>query len=395
MSIPSLFPLLIIFTQLAFSTILLTGQSPSIEKPSSFYSKLADIDKVVDRAIRQDGIPGAVVLIGYNGTTIFEKAYGYRSLRPEIEPMTIDTKFDLASLTKVVATTPAIMLLEQNGKLQLKDPVAKYLPEFGQFGKQDVTYHQILTHYSGLPPFFQLPKNDPFTKNQLFNKIYNITLLSKPGEEFIYSDLGFILLGKVIEKKTGQPFEHFIKMHFFSPLKMSNTGFLPCPKNYRLIAPTERLTAGMFIRGKVHDPIAAFLGGVAGHAGIFSTARDLARFCQMLLNEGFLDGKRVLNVESVKKMISRQSPLGKKNIRGLGWDIQSAYSSLKGSYFSPDSYGHTGFTGTSLWIDPNIQTFVILLTNRVHPNGKGSVRNLRKRLANIVGKTLSSEQETF
>ena len=216
-------------------------------------------------------------------------------------------------------------------------------------------------------------------------------MLSKPGEEFIYSDLGFILLGKVIKKKTGQAFEHFIKMHFFSPLKMSNTGFLPCPKNYRLIAPTERLATGMFIRGKVHDPIAAFLGGVAGHAGIFSTARDLARFCQMLLNEGFLEGKRVLNVESVKKMISRQSPLGKKDIRGLGWDIQSSYSSLKGSHFSPDSYGHTGFTGTSLWIDPKIQTFVILLTNRVHPNGKGRVKNLRKRLANIVGQTLSSE----
>ena len=162
MSIPSLFPLLIIFTQLAFSTILLTGQSPSIEKPSSFYSKLADIDKVVDRAIRQDGIPGAVVLIGYNGTTIFEKAYGYRSLRPEIEPMTIDTKFDLASLTKVVATTPAIMLLEQNGKLQLKDPVAKYLPEFGQFGKQDVTYHQLIIqdylHSSSYQKMILLPK---------------------------------------------------------------------------------------------------------------------------------------------------------------------------------------------------------------------------------------------
>ena len=390
MSIHGLIPLLIILTQLAFPTIVLTGQSQSAKKLINFYSKLTDIDEIVDLAIRQDGIPGAVVLIGHNGRTIFEKAYGHRSLQPELEPMTIDTQFDLASLTKVVATTPAIMLLAQNGKIQLKDPIAKYLPEFGQSGKQDVTFRQILTHYSGLPPFFQIPKKESLTKNQLFKKIYNATLLSKPGKEFIYSDLGFILLGKVIEKKTGQRLECFVKSNFFSPLRMSDTGFLPCPQNSQSIAPTEKLATGMFLRGQVHDPIATLLGGVAGHAGIFSTARDLARFCQMLLNEGLLDGKRVLNVESVRKMISRQSPLGKKNIRGLGWDIQSSYSSLKGSYFSPDSYGHTGFTGTSLWIDPNIQTFVVLLTNRVHPNRQGNVGNLRKQLANIVGGALSS-----
>ena len=357
--------------------------------PQDASPQLAKIDRVVRRAIDKGQIPGAVVLVGQAGRILFERAYGHRSLEPRLEPMTLETQFDLASLTKVVATTPAVLRLVQDGKVGLDDPVSKYLPDFGRCGKETITIRQVLTHYSGLAPFFRLNTKAPGAASRVVDKIYDSDLSAKPGTRFVYSDLGFILLGKLIEVVSGERMDRFVHSRVFSPLKMAETRFNPPPGDHYHIAPTEKRADGTFLRGHVHDPLASMMGGVAGHAGLFSNARDLSRYCRMLLNHGSLEGSSVLNPRTVRQMVAPQSPPGKPDIRGLGWDIQSRYSSVKGKHFSPHSFGHTGFTGTSLWLDPEIKAYLIVLTSRLHPDGRGDVRALRKEIATIVGKALS------
>ena len=357
--------------------------------PQDASPQLAKIDRVVRRAIDKDQIPGAVVLVGQAGRILFERAYGHRSLEPRLEPMTLETQFDLASLTKVVATTPAVLRLVQDGKVALDHPVCKYLPDFGRRGKETITIRQVLTHYSGLAPFFRLNTKAPGAASRVVDKIYDSDLSAKPGTRFVYSDLGFILLGKLIEVVSGERMDRFVHSRVFSPLKMAETRFNPPPGDHYHIAPTEKRADGTFLRGHVHDPLASMMGGVAGHAGLFSNARDLSRYCRMLLNHGSLEGSSVLNPRTVRQMVAPQSPPGKPDIRGLGWDIQSRYSSVKGKHFSPHSFGHTGFTGTSLWLDPEIKAYLIVLTSRLHPDGRGDVRALRKEIATIVGKALS------
>jgi CubicO group peptidase (beta-lactamase class C family) len=347
---------------------------------------LVEIDHAVEHHIGLGDLPGAVVLVGHQDAIAMEKAYGNRSVEPAVEPMTPETIFDLASLTKVVATAPSVMLLAQRGRLKLDDPVTKYLPAFGQSGKRKVTLRQLLVHYSGLPADLRQTRRRRVTAKNALSRIYQTRLVSSPGQRFIYSDLGFVVLGKVVEKVTGQSLARFAQENIFSPLRMVSTGFLPRQDAIPNIAPTERLNEGGMLRGHVHDPLASKLGGVAGDAGLFSTAGDLARYCQMLLQRGSLDGVEVFLPDTIALMTSPQSPDGKPDIRGFGWDIQSTYSSVKGSFFSATSYGHTGYTGTSLWIDPETQSFLIILTNRVHPDGKGNVKELRTELANIVGR---------
>jgi len=350
---------------------------------------LSRIDGVVRQAIDNGRIPGAVVLVGQDDRILFEQAYGHRCLEPRPEPMTLETRFDLASLTKAVATAPAVLILVQDGKARLEDPVSRYLPDFGRRGKGTITIRQVLTHYSGLAPFFRLEAKGPGAASAVIDKIYDSDLSAAPGSRFIYSDLGFILLGRLIEVVSGDPLDRFVRSRVFSPLKMVETGFRPPPGEGHPIAPTERGVDGTLLQGQVHDPLASTMGGVAGHAGLFSNARDLSRYCRMLLNEGSLEGARVLQPRWVRRMVSPQSPPGKPDIRGLGWDIQSRYSSPKGAHFSARSFGHTGFTGTSLWLDPEIQAYLIVLTSRLHPDGKGDVRALRKEIATIVGEALS------
>ena len=357
--------------------------------PQDASPQLAKIDRVVRRAIDKGQIPGAVVLVGQAGRILFERAYGHRSLEPRLEPMTLETQFDLASLTKVVATTPAVLRLVQDGKVALDHPVCKYLPDFGRRGKETITIRQVLTHYSGLAPFFRLNTKAPGAASRVVDKICDSDLSAKPGTRFVYSDLGFILLGKLIEVVSGERMDRFVHSRVFSPLKMAETRFNPPPGDHYHIAPTEKRADGTFLRGHVHDPLASMMGGVAGHAGLFSNARDLSRYCRMLLNHGSLEGSSVLNPRTVRQMVAPQSPPGKPDIRGLGWDIQSRYSSVKGKHFSPHSFGHTGFTGTSLWLDPEIKAYLIVLTSRLHPDGRGDVRALRKEIATIVGKALS------
>jgi CubicO group peptidase (beta-lactamase class C family) len=383
-----LFPILpILWTSFLRPAAALPLIRPDLEEALQTTDAFAEIDHVVQHHIDLGNLPGAVVLVGHQDAVVFEKAYGNRSVEPETEAMTPETIFDLASLTKVVATAPSVMLLVQKGRLKLDDPVSKYLPAFGQAGKKKVTLRQLLVHYSGMPADLRQTRRRRITSKNALSRIYQARLVAPPGQRFIYSDLGFVTLGKVVEKLTGQSLARFAQENLFSPLGMASTGFLPGREVIPNIAPTERLKEGGMLRGQVHDPLASKVGGIAGDAGLFSTARDLARFCQMFLQHGSLNGVEIFRPETVALMTSPQSPEGKLDIRGFGWDIQSIYSSVKGSFFSATSYGHTGYTGTSLWIDPETQTFLIILTNRVHPDGKGNVKELRTELANIVGRS--------
>jgi CubicO group peptidase (beta-lactamase class C family) len=364
-----------------------SGGNPSLHQtpsgtPATFPSAtFVEIDQAVERNLASGQLPGAVILVGHQGSVVFQKAYGKRSLEPEIEEMTTDTVFDLASLTKVIATAPAIMLLSERRKLKLEDPVSKYIPAFGQRGKKKITIQQLLVHYSGLPADLRLSKRRRISARSLLARIYKTKPIAPPGGRFIYSDLGFIVLGELVEKVSGQRLDRFARENIFRPLMMNSTRFLPSDADWARIAPTERHKQGGTLRGQVHDPLAGRLSGVAGHAGLFSTAEDLSIFCQMLLA-----GKlQILDPETVARMTSVQSPDTKPNLRGLGWDIESTYSTVKGRFFSSRSYGHTGFTGTSIWIDPATQTYLVILTNRVHPDGKGNVKELRTELADIVG----------
>jgi CubicO group peptidase (beta-lactamase class C family) len=356
-------------------------------------ARSAEIDQTLERHLASGALPGAVVLVGHEDCIVFHRAYGKRSLEPDVEEMTIDTVFDLASLTKVVATAPAVMLLVERQQLRLEDTVSKHLPAFGRRGKEKVTIQQLLVHYSGLPADLRFSRRRKTSAKKLLDRIYQSRLVARPGQRFIYSDLGFMVLGKVVEKVSGQSLDGFVRDNLFVPLAMTSTGFLPNSAEIPRVAPTERRKDGSVIRGQVHDPLASRLGEVAGHAGLFSTSGDLARFCWMLLDRGYFDGAQILSSETVAKMTSIQSPEGKPDLRGLGWDFESAYSSAKGSFFSSRSYGHTGYTGTSIWIDPATRTFLVILTNRVHPDGKGDVKELRTELANIVGSALVSVQE--
>jgi uncharacterized protein YbbC (DUF1343 family)/CubicO group peptidase (beta-lactamase class C family) len=347
--------------------------------------QLAPIADIVKEAIRRGEIPGAVVVVGTRRKVVYRKAFGNRSLVPRRLPMKEDTIFDIASLTKVVATTTAVMQLVEKGKLRLEDPVARYWPEFGANGKGDITIRELLTHYSGLRPDL-----DPGTGSGYARTIHMIPrekTVAPPGTRFIYSDINFETLGVLVERISGEPLDVYCRRHIFNPLGMKSTAFRP-PKSWLgRIAPTER-RRGVMLRGQVQDPTAYSMGGVAGHAGLFSSGEDLARFARMLLNDGTLEDRYILSSLMVRKMTSPQSPPDETVLRGLGWDIDSPFSSCRGELYPVGSYGHTGFTGASLWIDPVSGTFIVILTNRVHPNGGGNVVPLRSKIATVVAAAL-------
>jgi uncharacterized protein YbbC (DUF1343 family)/CubicO group peptidase (beta-lactamase class C family) len=347
--------------------------------------KLTAIAPVIDQAIRDHKTPGAVVLIGHGGRVVYRRAFGSRALLPRRLPMRLDTVFDLASLTKVIATTTAVMQLMEQGKLRLEDPVATYWPEFGANGKDVITVRELMTHYSGLPPDLQLEPAWSGYETAM-RMIEQTSPIVPPGTRFIYSDVNYETLGELVRRLSGQTLDEYTSGHIFKPLGMAHTRFLP-PASWRpLIAPTqhENGTSGPILWGTVHDPTARAMGGVAGQAGLFSTAGDVAIFAQMLLDGGKGHGTRVLSSESVDKMTTPQTLTGKMAVRGLGWDIDSALSSNRGDLFPVGSFGHTGFTGTSLWIDPFSNTYVIVFANAVHPSGEGNVIALRSEAANIA-----------
>jgi uncharacterized protein YbbC (DUF1343 family)/CubicO group peptidase (beta-lactamase class C family) len=343
---------------------------------------LAVLDSIVLDAIHDREIPGAVLLVGHNGQVVYRKAFGNRALEPRREPMTVDTIFDIASLTKVVATTTAVMQLVQKGEVRVNDPVAKYIPEFAENGKDDITVRNLLTHFSGLREDVDL--DPPWQgRDAGFRLAFAEKPVHPPGSRFLYSDTNFITLGALVERVTGSMFDQYCARKIFAPLQMSHTRFLP-PAAWRpKIAPTEYDEQGKMLRGVVHDPRARRMGGVAGHAGLFSTADDLSKFARALLN-----GSPILAGEMVEKMTTPQQPPTAQILRGFGWDIDSPFSSNRGDLLPVGSFGHTGFTGTSMWIDPTTQTYIILLTNAVHPRGKGSAIALRSKVATAVAAAL-------
>jgi uncharacterized protein YbbC (DUF1343 family)/CubicO group peptidase (beta-lactamase class C family) len=318
---------------------------------------------------------------------LHRKAYGYRSLQPRREEMTLDTIFDFASLTKVMATAPAIMQLAELGKIRLGDRLTAYLPDFAG-GKSGIRLHDLLTHFSGLRPDLDL--EPPWSGYETgIQKAYQEMSVAAPGERFIYSDINFILLAEVVRRVSGESFDAYVRSKILEPLEMKDTYFRPSVSLWPRIAPSEKLGEGGFLRGVVHDPTTRFMGGIAGHAGLFSTGDDLSRFAEMMLAEGQPgQGPRVLSALSVLAMTTPRSPSGQPVSRGFGWDIDSPYASPRGDLLPIGSYGHTGFTGTSLWIDPFTKTYVILLTSRLHAASSSSVVSLRGRLANIVAASL-------
>ena len=333
-----------------------------------------------------------MLIVGHDGAVIYRKAYGERALEPRREAMTLDTIFDLASLTKVIATTTAVMQLVERGEVRLNDPVAKYLPEFAQNGKDDITVRQLLIHFSGLEPDLDL-KTAWEGKQTAYGMAFADAPQEAPGSRFTYSDVNFIVLGALVERVSGETLDEYVQRHIFVPLKMTRTRYVPPAAWLPKIAPTQYDENEHMLWGVVHDPTARRMGGVAGHAGLFSTGDDLAKFAQTLLNGG--DG--ILSALTVAKMTRPEQPPWAPVLRGFGWDIDSPLSSNRGDLLPVGSYGHTGWTGTSIWIDPTTQTYIILLTNAVHPRG-GNAIALRTKVATAVTAALhltTSEQEAL
>jgi uncharacterized protein YbbC (DUF1343 family)/CubicO group peptidase (beta-lactamase class C family) len=362
--------------------------APAPTTPAPVASKeeqswFAPLDELLKDAIASGNAPGAVLLVAHNGLVAYRKAYGTRTVGANAEPMTADTIFDLASLTKVIATTTCVMRLEQLGQIKLNDPVAKYIPDFAQNGKEDVTIRMLLTHYSGLPADLDLKQ--PWNGvDEGYARANASKLVNPPGSTFLYSDVGFVVLGELVQKVSGMPLDQYAQQNVFGPLGMASTRFNPPPTWVPRIAPTQRDEhTGQVLRGTVHDPTARQMGGVAGDAGLFSNADDVAKFAQAILN----GGAPILNSLIVEKMTTPQQPANMPNVRGLGWDIDSPYSSNRGELLPVGSFGHTGFTGTSLWIDPTTDTYVILLTNATMLKD-GNVIALRTEIATAVAAAL-------
>lgn len=351
------------------------------------FSGAAAADAQVNQAVKNHVIPGAVLLVGHDGKIVYRKAYGDRALIPTPEPMTVDTIFDAASLTKVLATTPSIMKLFEQGKIRLDDPVTRYLPEF-QNGDSGITIRNLMTHFSGLRPDLDLKPAWSGYETGIHRALIDKPA-GPPGVRFVYSDINFILLAEIVHRVSGEMLNDYARENIFEPLGMHETSFLPAPELRPRIAPTEiDPTTGQPLRGVVHDDTARYMGGVAGHAGVFTTADDLAKFAQMMLDKGEAsNGVRLFNAATVEKFTTPQSPADQPILRGLGWDIDSPYSSERGDLFPIGSYGHTGFTGTSLWIDPFSRTYVILLTNSVHPHRGNSINSLRSRISTIAAES--------
>lgn len=348
----------------------------------------SSIDRLVEGSIKRQEIPGAVVVIGHQGKIVYQHVYGMRSLEPVREPMTMDTVFDMASLTKPMATTTAVMQLYEKGLFRLNDPVAKYLPEFAQQGKDQITIRDLLTHYSGLPADVDL-KDVWIGKEEGLRRAFASKPLMPAGSEFRYSDINFIVLGALVEKLTGQTLDQYTKKNVFEPLGMKHTQYLPPDSWKNSIAPTEYDEQNHMLRGVVHDPTTRRMGGVAGHAGMFSTAEDASHFAQELLN--LLEGKSShfpLQRLTAEKMTLPEQPSTGTQLRALGWDMESVYSGNRGELFPVGSFGHTGFTGTSLWMDPATDSYVLLLTNSVHPHLKKAITPLRGAVATAAAAAL-------
>ncbi len=373
--------------------------------------KLQEIDGAINDAIKAGEIPGAVIWLESQGR-IYQQAYGQRVKFPEAESMTTDTIFDVASLTKVLATAPAILHLHELGRLDLNAPVCQYLPEFGQGcveqalrntrpqaelpvkavvpdgEREKITVLHLLSHQSGLPPSISLSKREFWGEAEGLHRALSIDLVEPPTTRFRYSDVNFILLGEIVRKVSGQRVDQYAATHLFEPLGMWQTTFLPDRGMLPKIAPTTFIPDYGLVRGEVHDPVCRRMGGVAGHAGLFSTAEDIARFCRLWVTRDQSNSTIIFKGETMAMASRSHTPEVLRAPRGLGWDIGSQFSNQRGEKFPLNGFGHTGWTGTSIWIDPKSETFVILLTNRNHPSEKGKVRDLRSKIGTLAAEAV-------
>jgi uncharacterized protein YbbC (DUF1343 family)/CubicO group peptidase (beta-lactamase class C family) len=392
--------------------------APSSKPPAaSAAERFRRIDEAIADEIKAQKLQGAVVIVGQRDRILYRKAYGHRAVEPSREVMTVDTIFDAASLTKVVATTTSAMILIQEGRLRLNERVADFVPGFERYGKNNITIRHLLTHESGLRPDIDWSYEWVGYDKAIELAIEEVPVAA-PNERFIYSDINFFLLGHIVSTIADMPLAEFTATRIFKPLGMNDTMFLPPATLRPRIAPTERCTPYDYpceakegggvpertmLRGIVHDPTARRMGGVAGHAGLFTTADDLAIFCRMVLNAGIgspvaaggsggsgAGGARILAPLAVARMIAPSSPNGERNQRGLGWDIDSSFSANRGELMPIGSVGHTGFTGTSIWIDPVTGAYVVFMSSRLHPDGKGDVTPLRARITTIAAAALTS-----
>jgi uncharacterized protein YbbC (DUF1343 family) len=352
-------------------------------------ARLVSIDAAVEAALDAGRMPGCVVCIGRRGSIVLLRAYGFRQVEPTREPMTTDTVFDLASLTKPVATATSVMRLVEDGRVRLRDRVSKHVPEFGRNAKERITIEDLLLHRGGLIP--DNPISDyTGARAEMLERIWDLAPHVEPGTRFVYTDVGFIVLGELVHRVSGRPLDEFTTEEIFAPLGMTETGFRPGEGLCGRAATTER-REGRWLRGEVHDPRAYRLRGVAGHAGLFSTAEDVALYAQMMLDGGRLGDTRVLSARAVEVMTRGRDVSGDR--RALGWDKQSRYSSNRGELFTDAAFGHGGFTGTVLWIDPGLDLFVVFLSNRVHPDGKGLVNPLAGAIGTIAASAILEPQD--
>ena len=338
------------------------------------------IDHLLESAIGRGLIAGGVVLVGNRQGVLFEKAYGRQSPEPGARPMTVDTIFDLASLTKVVATTPAIIRLAQEGRLSLVEPIRKWFPELAGNGKDELLVMHLLTHTSGLDDF---PLRSAAPLASAIEGVAAQKLKGEIGSRFHYADINFILLAELVRRITGFGLDTYAQQRFYIPMGMDDTLFNPGADKQARCAPTWGNDCAL-PAGQPQDYLSRQLGGVAGHAGLFSTAADLSRFCRMILSEGRVAGGMVLQERSVRQMTAPYFSRGGEVVRGLGWDIASPYSAPRGNGFSRASFGHTGYSGTSLWLDPGADLFVILLTSRLEYRKKGDFNQLRSDLSSLA-----------
>ncbi|MBN2279858.1 MAG: serine hydrolase [Candidatus Marinimicrobia bacterium] len=381
-------PLYFLLLILAFPGLLLMADDALLKYDDTMNARIDTLQKItamLHHGIRDTAYPGFVFLTAREGCVFYQETGGHFTYGPSSPLMEKSTIFDMASLTKVIATTSAAMVLYDQGKLDLYGKVSAVLPEFAAGGKENVTFWHLLTHSSGLPAWDPLFKNkeNPAqinTPEQMVEKLFTLPQMQPEGEKSVYSCMGFITLGKAIEKISGKPLHQFVSEEIFGPLKMAHTFYNPDKKYYSQTAPTEiDSSRGGLLQGKVHDENAYYLNGISGNAGLFSTVEDLAIFCQMMLNRGTYNGTRIFAPETVE-LFTRTHSVGEDQSRGLGWQKPTGDNSA-GKFFSPSSFGHTGFTGTALWIDPEKQLFGIFLTNRVHPSRKHqNLYNFRSKI---------------
>jgi uncharacterized protein YbbC (DUF1343 family)/CubicO group peptidase (beta-lactamase class C family) len=375
----------------AFSSACLSSAEPEGDKAPVPVGK--EIETILTKAMAAKQIPGGVVWLEHEGKSEVV-VLGQRNVVPPGEPLTRDTIFDLASLTKVMATTPAILLLWQEKKLDLNDPVRLHLPEFKGEDRAGITIRQMMTHVSGLPGGVPLPP-DCNGYDAVIARACSVDLQNPPGTTFRYSDVNFILLGEIVRRTSGQSLDAFVKSRFYGPLGMTRTAFNPPPEWWPLVAPTATNADGTLLRGVVHDPTARRMGGVAGHAGLFSNIDDMARFSRMMLGDGQVGDKRFFEPHTMRLMTEVNSPPTVWSRRGLGWDIDSGYSRPRGIIpgvkdvlpkLPLGSFGHTGFTGTSMWLDPTSKTSVVFLSSRLHGVDDGDVRDVYSFLGQLAAR---------